>query len=184
MSKLINENKSESNVFESLTNKDCGKYYKKLQLWEKALEILEKAYQQNPSDKSLLLEKSQCQIELTQIYEALSDLNEFNSKNFTVKEKKIECLYQLNKFEDSFKLNFNTLCDNPAKSRDYFENAKIFIRQTLDQSIGRLGKFLFFFLNFRIILGKVRKGGYKFPIPESSGLTHVQERGCALDGHL
>lgn len=145
MSKLLNKIKSENNrnVFESLTNKDCGKYYKRLQRWEKALEILEKAYRQNPSDKSLLLEKSQCQIELTKINDALNDLkqyNQLNSSYFPVKEKKIECLYQLNRFEDSFLFNFNTLCDNPAKSRDYCENAKIVIRKTLDQSIGQYGK--------------------------------------------
>lgn len=152
MSKLINKFKSKKNpvVFDSLTNKGYGKFYKRLHRWEKALEVLQKAYQQNPSDKSLLLEKSQCEIELTKITEALHDLNLYSplySSHFPVKEKKIECLYQLNRFEDSFKLNFDTLCDKPSKSRDYCENAGIVIRQTLDQSIGKDGKLYFLHYN-------------------------------------
>lgn len=156
MSKLINKIKSENknNVFDSLTNKDCGKYYKRLCRWEKALEVLQKAYQQNPSDKSLLLEKSQCEIELIKITEALRDLKLYSqlySSYFPVKEKKIECLYQLNRFEDSFKLNFNSLCDKPSKSRDYCANAAIVIRQTLDQSIGKDGKLYIHFLRYFLV---------------------------------
>lgn len=96
--------------------RDWGLHYKRQQDYSKALKSFEDSIESNSTKLKSLLERSVCRSKLGQPNEALRDAKEclnLHPNSIAAKHTHANCLYELNRLEDTLKISYNTFYEHP-----------------------------------------------------------------------